>query len=98
MITIIIKCVINNCKIWSVITLIQFCHIKKPKEKDYQNAIEQPVFVSLYAPIEGDKEWLGILKSVDDDTITMEVKEKAKKKTIEIPRNKIAKARHAVMI
>ena len=37
------------------------------------------MFVSLYAPIEGDKEWLGILKSVDDDTITMEVKEKAKK-------------------
>ena len=68
------------------------------KEKDYQNAIEQPIFVSLYAPIEGDKEWLGILKSVDDDTITMEVKEKAKKKTIEIPRNKIATARHAVMI
>jgi len=68
------------------------------KEKDYQNAIEQPVFVSLYAPIEGDKEWLGILKSVDDDTITMEVKEKSKKKTIELPRNKIAKARHAVMI
>lgn len=68
------------------------------KEKDYQNAIEQPIFVSLYAPIEGDKEWLGILKSVDDDTITMEVKEKAKKKTIEIPINKIAKARHAVMI
>ena len=32
------------------------------KEKDYQNAIEQPVFVSLYAPIEGDKEWLAILK------------------------------------
>ena len=52
------------------------------KEKDYQNAIEQPVFVSLYAPIEGDKEWLGILKSVDDDTITMEVKEKAKKNGI----------------
>ena len=33
----------------------------------------------LYAPIEGDKEWLGILKSVDDDTITMEVKEKQRK-------------------
>ena len=65
---------------------------------DLNFELEQPVFVSLYAPIEGDKEWLGILKSVDDDTITMEVKEKAKKKTIEIPRNKIAKARHAVMI
>ena len=68
------------------------------KEKDYQNAIEQPIFVSLYAPIEGDKEWLGVLKSVNDESINMEVKEKAKTKEIEIPRNKIAKARHAVMI
>ncbi|WP_154836683.1 ribosome maturation factor RimP [Staphylococcus sp. Marseille-Q1834] len=68
------------------------------KEKDYQNAIDKPVFVSLYAPIEGDKEWLGILKGVTDDAITMEVKEKARTKNIEIPRNKIAKARHAVMI
>ena len=62
------------------------------KRKNYHNAIDKPVFVSLYAPIEGDKEWLGILKA-DDDTITMEVKEKAKTKQIEIPRNKIAKAR-----
>lgn len=68
------------------------------KEKDYQNAINQPVFVSLYAPIENSKEWLGTLLSVSDDYISMEVKEKAKVKTIEIPRNKIAKARHAVMI
>ena len=55
-------------------------------------------FLSLYAPIEGDKEWLGVLKSVNDESINMEVKEKAKTKEIEIPRNKIAKARHAVMI
>ena len=68
------------------------------KEKDFQNAITKPVFVSLYAPIEGSKEWLGILQSVDETNIVMEVKEKAKTKQIEIPRNKIAKARHAVMI
>lgn len=68
------------------------------KEKDFYNAISQPIFVSLYAPIEGDKEWLGVLKSVNDESINMEVKEKAKTKEIEIPRNKIAKARHAVMI
>ena len=68
------------------------------KEKDFYNAINQPIFVSLYAPIEGDKEWLGVLKSVNDESINMEVKEKAKTKEIEIPRNKIAKARHAVMI
>ena len=42
-------------------------------------------------PIEGDKEWLGILKSVDEDNIVMEVKEKSKTKEIEIPRNKILK-------
>ncbi|WP_436860635.1 ribosome maturation factor RimP [Staphylococcus caeli] len=68
------------------------------KEKDYQNALTKPIFVSLYAPVENAKEWLGILQSVDDDKITMEVKEKAKTKQIEIPRDKIAKARHAVMI
>ncbi|MCG7338629.1 ribosome maturation factor RimP [Staphylococcus sp. ACRSN] len=68
------------------------------KEKDYQNAISKPVFVSLYAPIEGEKEWLGILQSVDEETIVLEVKEKAKKKQVKIPRSKIAKARHAVMI
>ena len=39
-------------------------------------------FVSLYAPIEGDKEWLGILKSVNDESINMEVKEKAKQKKL----------------
>ena len=36
------------------------------------------MFISLYAPIEGEKEWLGILQSVDDDNIVMEVKEKSK--------------------
>ncbi|MDI9229979.1 ribosome maturation factor RimP [Staphylococcus caprae] len=68
------------------------------KDKDFHNAVTQPVFISLYDPIEGEKEWLGILQSVDDDNIVMEVKEKSKTKQIEIPRNKIAKARHAVMI
>ncbi|EKU50483.1 ribosome maturation factor RimP [Staphylococcus massiliensis] len=68
------------------------------KEKEYQNAVTQPIFVSLYAPIDGSKEYLGILKSVDEDTIVMEIKVKSNTKDIEIPRNKIAKARHAVMI
>ncbi|MCU5746746.1 ribosome maturation factor RimP [Staphylococcus sp. SQ8-PEA] len=66
--------------------------------QDLQSAVSHPVYVSLYAPIEGEKEWLGILQEVVDDVIKIEVKEKAKKKTVEIPRNKIAKARHAVMV
>lgn len=68
------------------------------KEKDFQNAVSKPVFVSLYAPIEGEKEWLGILKQVSDTDITIEVKVKTKSKDITIPRDKIAKARHAVML
>ncbi|MGV3042763.1 ribosome maturation factor RimP [Staphylococcus rostri] len=68
------------------------------KEEDYQKAIGQPVFVSLYAPIEGDKEWLGTLSAVTDETIDMSVKIKARTKVITIPRDKIAKARHAVML
>ncbi|MDG0844161.1 ribosome maturation factor RimP [Staphylococcus equorum] len=68
------------------------------KEKDYHNAVTKPVFVSLYAPIEGAKEWLGILQSVDDETIIMQVKDKSRTKQVEIPRSKIAKARHAVLI
>ena len=49
------------------------------KEQDFQNAVNQPIYVSLYAPIEGEKEWLGILEAVEKDTITMQVKEKSKK-------------------
>ena len=68
------------------------------KEEDYQKAIGQPVFVSLYAPVEGDKEWLGTLSAVTENTIDMSVKIKARTKVITIPRDKIAKARHAVML
>ncbi|HDB5255057.1 TPA: ribosome maturation factor RimP [Staphylococcus aureus] len=68
------------------------------KEQDFQNAITKPVFVSLYVPIEGEKEWLGILQEVNNETIVVQVKIKARTKGIEIPRDKIAKARHAVMI
>ena len=55
---------------------------ERPKRKRFYNAINQPIFVSLYAPIEGDKEWLGVLKSVNDESINMEVKEKAKQKKL----------------
>ncbi|UXR70404.1 ribosome maturation factor RimP [Staphylococcus sp. IVB6246] len=68
------------------------------KEEDFQKAIGKPVFVSLYAPIDGDKEWLGTLSAVAEDTIEMTVKIKARTKVITIPRDKIAKARHAVML
>ncbi|WP_204172075.1 ribosome maturation factor RimP [Staphylococcus sp. GDY8P72P] len=67
-------------------------------EQDFQNAVNKPIFVSLYEPIESEKEWLGTLQAVNEEHIVMEVKDKAKTKNIEIPRNKIAKARHSVML
>lgn len=68
------------------------------KEKDYENALEKPVFISLYEPLEGDKEWLGVLKEVTEDSITLEVKIKTRTKTITLPRNKVAKARRSVIL
>ena len=68
------------------------------KEKDYQNAIEQLVFISLYEPVEGDKEWLGVLKEVTETSITLEVKIKTRTKNVTLPRKKIAKARRSVML
>ncbi|AYU55078.1 transcription termination protein NusA-like protein [Staphylococcus piscifermentans] len=67
-------------------------------DKAFRDAVDQPVFVSLYAPIEGSKEWLGVLQSVTDDHVVIKAQVKEKKKEVEIPRNKIAKARHAVLI
>ncbi|MBI5974907.1 ribosome maturation factor RimP [Staphylococcus canis] len=68
------------------------------KEQDYYNAVNQPIFVSLYAPVEGEKEWLGRLIDVSDEAIVLEVQVKSKLKHITIPRDKVAKARHAVML
>ncbi len=48
------------------------------KEQDFQNAITKPVFVSLYVPIESEKEWLGILQEVNNETIVVQVKIKSK--------------------
>ena len=56
-------------------------------DKAFRDAVDQPVFVSLYAPIEGSKEWLGVLQSVTDDHVVIkaQVKEKKRKlKSLEI--------------
>ncbi|MGK0554315.1 ribosome maturation factor RimP [Macrococcus capreoli] len=68
------------------------------KEKDYQDAIGNNIYVKLYEPIEGDKEWIGILESVNEDFITINAKIKTRTKAIEIDRKKIAKIRRAVVL
>lgn len=66
--------------------------------KDFQNHLNHNVFISLYAPMEGAKEFEGILKAFEDDIITIEYKVKTRTKSIQIPFNKVAKARLAVAL
>lgn len=68
------------------------------KEQDYQDAIGHHVYVKLYEPIEGDKEWIGTLDEVTDEFITISAKIKTRKKIIEIDRKRIAKIRRAVVL
>ncbi|MFC4023115.1 ribosome maturation factor RimP [Oceanobacillus longus] len=68
----------------------------KSKE-DFVKNINNNVFIKLYERIDGEKEFEGILKAFKDDTVTIEYKIKTRKKQVEIPYDKIAKARLAVM-
>lgn len=66
------------------------------KEKDYQRAIGKNVFIKTYEPIDGEKAFEGILTDYNGETVTVEVKIKTRKKTVELPFDKIASARLAV--
>ena len=68
------------------------------RKQDFLKYLNQPIYVKLYEPIDGTKEYQGMLLNFADDTVTMEYKEKTRKKQVEIPYNKIAKARLAVTL
>lgn len=69
----------------------------KTKE-DFQSHINENIYVSLYVHIEGEKEYEGTLISLQNDLVTIEYKYRHTKKQVEIPFDKIAKARLAVML
>lgn len=66
-------------------------------KKDIQNSVNKHVYVTLYEPIDGEKAYEGLLKSFEDDVLTIEYKVKTAKKLVDIPYEKVAKARLAVM-
>ncbi|WP_138414765.1 ribosome maturation factor RimP [Aquibacillus sediminis] len=66
------------------------------KQADFQKNIGKSIHVKLYEPIDGEKEFQGELKAIENDMVTLEIKIKTRKKTVEIPYQKIAKARLAV--
>jgi len=67
------------------------------KKADFQSNIDKNMYIKLYQPIDGEKEYEGILKDFKDDVLTIEYKVKTRKKQVEIPFEKIAKARLSVM-
>ena len=66
------------------------------KQKDFEKAIGKNILVKTYEPINGEKSFEGILLEFDGQQITLEMKMKTRKKTIEIPYEKVAAARLAV--
>ncbi|MEQ2526521.1 ribosome maturation factor RimP [Robertmurraya yapensis] len=66
------------------------------KDKDYEKAIGKNVFIKTYEPIDGGKTFEGILKEFGDGQVTIEMTIKTRKKTVQIPFDKIANARLAV--
>lgn len=65
---------------------------------DFDRYVGENIYVTLYVHIDGEKEYEGILMSFTDDVATIEYKFKHTKKQVEIPFDKIAKARLAVML
>ena len=66
------------------------------KDSDFIKAVGKNVQIKTYEPIDNEKEFEGILKSFDGDTVIIEIKIKTRKKEITIPYEKIAKARLAI--
>lgn len=58
--------------------------------------VNQHIHVSLYAHIDGEKEYEGLLTEVQDQTLLINYRVLSREKQIEIPYDKVAKARLAV--
>ncbi|WP_047984847.1 ribosome maturation factor RimP [Ornithinibacillus californiensis] len=66
--------------------------------EDFAKNVNKNVYVKLFEPINGEKAYEGILISFSDGVATIEYKVKTRKQQVEIPFEKIAKARLAVVL
>ncbi|ARI77471.1 ribosome maturation factor RimP [Halobacillus mangrovi] len=65
-------------------------------QKDFEKYVGEYVYMKLYEPVDGEKEFEGTLVSFKNETAVVEIKIKTRKKQLEVPYNKIAKANLAV--
>ena len=66
------------------------------KTQDFENAIGKNVFIKTYEPINGEKQFEGVLTEFDGTIVSVEIKIKTRKTNVTIPYEKIANARLAV--
>ncbi|MBC5635999.1 ribosome maturation factor RimP [Ornithinibacillus sp. BX22] len=66
--------------------------------EDFAKSINKNVYVKLFEPINGEKAYEGILVNFSNNVATIEYKVKTRKHQVEIPFEKIAKARLAVTL
>lgn len=67
-------------------------------DDDLEMTLNQGIYVKTYQQIDGNKEWTGILKDYDSDTVTIDYREKTRTKTVTIGRDRIATIRKAVIL
>ncbi|EJE98659.1 ribosome maturation factor RimP [Liquorilactobacillus mali] len=66
------------------------------KESDYERALNKYIHVSLYQQLAGSKVFEGTMVELSKSHLKLEYMDKTRHKEIEIPRDKIAKARLAI--
>ena len=66
------------------------------KKQDFEKAIGKNVYIKTYEPLNGEKEFEGVLVAFDGANVTLEIKIKTRKTRVKIPYEKIANARLAV--
>lgn len=65
-------------------------------EADFQHAVGEYIHISLFQKVDGQKVFEGTLKAIDDDNLTLTVKDKARRKDRVFARQAIANARLAI--
>ncbi|MGM9886043.1 MAG: ribosome maturation factor RimP [Lactococcus sp.] len=68
--------------------------LKKPEH--FTDAVGEYVFVKLYQKMDGEKEFSGDLMSFDGETLVLDVLDKTRHKTVEVPLELISKAQTMV--
>lgn len=66
------------------------------KEEDYHRAVGEYIHLSLYQPVEGEKQFEGFLQSFDEEQLVIKIRIKTREKELTIERKNIAKAHLAI--